>query len=31
LDEAFAEGERHLARLGQHLWADYKVLVFEKP
>lgn len=30
LDEAFAEGERHLARLGQHLWADYKVLVFEK-
>lgn len=31
LDVAFAEGERHLARLGQHLWADYKVLVFEKP
>ena len=31
LDEAFAEGERLLARLGQHLWADYKVLVFEKP
>jgi ubiquinone/menaquinone biosynthesis C-methylase UbiE len=31
LNEAFAEGERLLARLGQHLWADYKVLVFEKP
>jgi ubiquinone/menaquinone biosynthesis C-methylase UbiE len=31
LDEAFAEGERHLARFGQHFWADYKVLVFQKP
>ena len=31
LEEAFAEGERLLARLGQHLWADYKVLVFQKP
>jgi SAM-dependent methyltransferase len=30
LEQAFAEGERLLARLGQHLWADYKVLVFEK-
>ena len=31
LAEAFAEGERLLARLGPHLWADYKVLVFQKP
>jgi 2-polyprenyl-3-methyl-5-hydroxy-6-metoxy-1,4-benzoquinol methylase len=30
LNDAFAEGERLLGRLGQHLWADYKVLVFEK-
>ena len=26
----FAAGERWLRRLGQHAWADYKVLVFEK-
>lgn len=26
----FATGERWLRRLGQHAWADYKVLAFEK-
>lgn len=26
----FAAGERWLSRLGRHLWADYKVLIFDR-
>jgi 2-polyprenyl-3-methyl-5-hydroxy-6-metoxy-1,4-benzoquinol methylase len=30
LEKRFDQGERILKLLGQHFWADYKVLVFEK-